>query len=96
MSVANGKAYGICSCSNEEREDAPKCFVEQTDQKQLTITCKDGYSLQVSRLLERQPVDISPIRPVRKSVMTLHGCITDMRESPALSCHLPFSNLKIT
>ena len=53
MSVANGKAYGICSCSGEEREDAPKCLVEQTDQKQLTITCKDGYSLQVGSFLHK-------------------------------------------
>ncbi len=50
-SVANGKAYGICSCSGEEREDTPKCFVEQTNPEQLSITCKDGYSLEVRPLL---------------------------------------------
>lgn len=54
VSVANGKAYGICSCSGEEREDAPKCIVEQTDPEQLSITCKDGYSLTVSRLSKRR------------------------------------------
>ena len=50
-SVANGKAYGICSCSREEREDTPKCFVEQTNPEQLSITCQDGYSLEVRPLL---------------------------------------------
>jgi hypothetical protein len=51
-SVDNGKAYGVCQCGgrDEEREDEPRCKVNEEDPQYMSITCEDGYSLQVIHL----------------------------------------------
>jgi len=50
-SVDNGRAYGVCRCggTEDEREDAPLCKVEEGDPQAMTITCQDGYYLKVRK-----------------------------------------------
>ena len=48
-SVANGRAYGVCTCGGpgDEDENGPLCSASADDESSMVVLCSPGYGLQV-------------------------------------------------